>query len=123
MLNSYKELTGHCEYPFAGRIGSGFKVDAPLAHDGLQKSMRELCKSVKLRHLTLGESRTTIKTLLGPCKIDKHIKNILHSHGHMDVADINYDKFDYFHEKREAMDIWNDLLEKILEENKPLGMR
>lgn len=122
-INAMREITGHCEFPFAGRIGSGVRINAPLAYDGMQKSMKVLCKAAKLRHMTLGESRTTIKTLLGPHPIEKHIKNILHSHGSMDVADTNYDKFDYFHQKREALDIWNDLLEKILEEHKPVGRR
>ncbi|WP_419831999.1 hypothetical protein [Endozoicomonas atrinae] len=122
-INALSDLTGHCQFPFAGRIGSGFRQDAPLAYDGLQKSMKHLCKASSLRHLSLGESRTTIKTMLGPQPIEKHIKNILHSHGNMDVADINYDKFDYFHEKRKALDIWNNVLEKILDEHKPVLRR
>lgn len=122
-IKAVQEITGHCDYPFAGRIGAGRKLDQPLTEARMYAAMGELCSQIGLRHLTLGATRTTIKTLLGPTGIDKHIKNMLHGHGLMDVADKNYDKYDYFDEKIKAMDIWNDLLEKILEENKPLGMR
>ncbi|WP_066017841.1 tyrosine-type recombinase/integrase [Endozoicomonas atrinae] len=122
-LLDLQQITGHCDFPFPSRKGAGFLTDKPMGHEVYTKHMKRICDGLDIRLLSLGETRTTIKTMLGPYKIPKHIKNLLHGHGKMDVADIYYDKFDYLEEKSEVMNLWNGVLEEILEEHKPVWVR
>ncbi|WP_066016179.1 tyrosine-type recombinase/integrase [Endozoicomonas atrinae] len=115
-LTELKDITGHCVYPFPGRVGSGVRTDTYMDHSRMNRPMQVLCERIGIQKRTLGETRTTIKTMLGVYEeLDKHTKNLLHGHGSMDTSDINYDKFLYFQQKRKAMDLWNDGLERMLE--------
>ena len=50
------------------------------------------------------------------CKagISKEIRDKLQNHSLQDVSNLYYDRYDYFKEKRIAMNIWNDYLLKII---------
>ena len=114
-IYSLWEHTRHCAYPFAGRVGNGLTVDSYMRNDALDRPMNRISAAAGLRKLRLGELRGTAKTMLGPYRIPKHIKNLIHGHGTMDVADTHYDQFDYFDEKAEALETWSNVLKRITE--------
>ena len=58
-IEALRDITGHCDYPFAGRIGSGLNPHAPLASRRLNSVMTQICKETNIRNITLGATRTT----------------------------------------------------------------
>jgi len=86
----------------------------PLKPDGFSQAIARLLGRVDIDKFVPKDLRRTFKTLTGKAGISKEIRDRLQNHALKDVSSLHYDKYDYLKEKREAMSIWNDYFEKIL---------
>jgi integrase len=86
----------------------------PLKTDGFSQSLSRLLDKVAIDKFVPRDLRRTFKTLTGKAGITKDIRDRLQNHALQDVSSLHYDMYDYLHEKRAAMVIWNDFLNKIL---------
>jgi integrase len=62
----------------------------------------------------LGDIRRTVETELGRLRIPKEIKAQLLSHGQGGVQSRHYDRYLYFSEKFEALTLWGEFLDSVL---------
>ena len=85
-----------------------------LKTDGFSQSLSRLLDKVTIDKFVPRDLRRTFKTLTGKAGITKDIRDRLQNHALHDVSSLHYDMYDYLHEKRAAMVIWNDFLNKIL---------
>jgi integrase len=85
-----------------------------LKTDGFSQSLSRLLDKVTIDKFVPRDLRRTFKTLTGKAGITKDIRDRLQNHALQDVSSLHYDMYDYLHEKRAAMVIWNDFLNKIL---------
>jgi integrase len=58
--------------------------------------------------------RRSVKTGLTSNKVNKVDADRVHNHARNDVSSKHYDMYEYFDEKKEVLDKWNDLLEEAL---------
>lgn len=58
--------------------------------------------------------RRTFKTLTGAAGLSKDIRDRLQNHADKDVSSKHYDRYEYMAEKRAAMLVWSDYLDRIL---------
>lgn len=54
--------------------------------------------------------RRTVKTLQGELQISKSIRDILMNHSKNDVSSKHYDRYDFYKEKKEALELWEKRL-------------
>lgn len=64
---------------------------------------------------TLSDIRRTCKTLMSKAQVDRDSRDMLQQHYKSDVATVHYDRYDYLREKRQAIEIWDKFLTKIVE--------
>ncbi|MFC6670504.1 tyrosine-type recombinase/integrase [Marinobacterium aestuariivivens] len=65
-----------------------------------------LRSGVDVEHFTARDIRRTVKTLMGKAGISKEIRDHLQNHAVSDVSGKHYDRYDYWREKRAAMQKW-----------------
>lgn len=65
-------------------------------------------------HFAPRDLRRTCKTLMGACKINKETRDKLQNHALQDVSTRHYDRYDYFDEKLEALEVWDRRLKELL---------
>ncbi|WP_438768072.1 tyrosine-type recombinase/integrase [Kushneria sp. TE3] len=71
-------------------------------------------KQFQANQWTIRDIRRTAKTVLGELGVPKHTRDLLHGHVMNDVSSRHYDRYDYLKEKREAIKIWDDWLEGVI---------
>lgn len=86
----------------------------PMRTDSFSQATTRLCQQISMRHFTPRDLRTTFKTLAGKAGINKDIRDRIQNHAFTDVSSKHYDRYDYLSEKRHAMAIWNDCLNRII---------
>lgn len=68
--------------------------------------------------------RRTWKTLAGDAGLSKEIRDRLQNHSISDISTRHYDRYNMIREKREAMDVWNDYVVRMLEKHTaPVSVR
>lgn len=67
-----------------------------------------------IEHFTARDFRRTVKTLMGKAGISKEMRDRLQNHALSDVSSRHYDRYDYWEEKKEAMQIWESWLNDCL---------
>lgn len=87
----------------------------PMRTDGFSQATTRLCQQVEMKHFTPRDLRTTFKTLAGKAGINKDIRDRIQNHAFTDVSSKHYDQYDYLSEKRHAMTIWDDYLNRIID--------
>jgi integrase len=109
ILQEAKKLNLHSHYCFPSQNGETF-----LPTDGFSQSLSRLLKNSELKVFIPRDIRRTVKTLMGKCGLSKAIRDRLQNHALTDVSSRHYDKYDYLDEKRKAMKVWGEYLEKII---------
>lgn len=70
-------------------------------------------------HVTNRDMRRTFKTLAGKAGLTKEIRDRLQNHTLQDVSSKSYDRYSYIDEKREAMEIWDAFVRKMITTHTP----
>ena len=120
--NMMKELmmaTGDSVYLFPGKRGRAIAKDIHTSSSSIGHWIRDFTESRKdIRHFTARDIRRTIKTEMGKAGLDKEIRDRLQNHALNDVSSKHYDRYDYLIEKREALEVWHNYLELIINPKK-----
>jgi integrase len=88
----------------------------PLRLDGYSKAITRTCKQFAIDAFTPKDLRTTFKTLAGMAGLSKEMRDRIQNHALSDVSSKHYDRYDYLKEKRHAMIIWNDYLQRVIDD-------
>jgi len=117
-----KEIEG-CEYLFpAMKSNQKFVLDNHTSSTTIAKHIRDyLADQEKVEKFIPRDIRRTVKTLMGKAGIDKAIRDRVQNHSLQDVSSKHYDRYDYLPEKRQALKVWNDYLELILNPDKKVS--
>ena len=119
VIQEIKKQTGNCEYLFPASNNAGFIKDKHVFNTTISKIIREFCNdNKKLQKFLARDIRRTVKTLMGKAGIDKAIRDRIQNHALQDVSSKHYDRYDYLPEKRQAMKVWNDYLNLIINPEK-----
>jgi len=122
VIEEMKEITGDYEYLFAARNGETFKEDKHIVNHTIARTLREYCAGhKKVKKFIPRDIRRTVKTLMGKAGIDKAIRDRIQNHALQDVSSKHYDRYDYLPEKRQALKVWNNYLELILNPDKKVS--
>jgi integrase len=76
----------------------------------LSRATQGLCDDLDVPRFVPRDLRRTAKTLMGEAGIDKSIRDRLQNHSFHDVSSKHYDRYDYFAEKRAAVEQWDQYL-------------
>jgi len=109
LIKQAKQLAGDSEYLFPNRKG-----DAPMAYRSLNQAIRRFCDRTGFEVFVTKDLRRTFKTLTGGCGLSLEIRNRLQGHAFQDIGSRNYDRFGYWEQKQEAMQVWAESLEAML---------
>jgi len=97
-----------------GLLFPGLKSKSPIRTDSLGQALRRFCAGYDGVSFTARDLRRTVKTLMGWLRVPKEDRDRLQGHAMTDVSSKHYDRYDYLAEKREAMNIWEDYLKKVI---------
>jgi len=114
-----KEIEG-CEYLFpAIKSNQKFVSDNHTSSTTIAKHIRGyLVDQKKVEKFIPRDIRRTVKTLMGKAGIDKAIRDRVQNHSLQDVSSKHYDRYDYLPEKKQALKVWNDYLDLIINPRK-----
>lgn len=87
--------------------------DKPLNWQSLTKALARMLKTTELSHFSPRDIRSTVKTHMARIKILKEIRDRIQNHALNDVASKHYDRHDYFDEKLDGLQRWQNELLKI----------
>ncbi|WP_341495994.1 integrase arm-type DNA-binding domain-containing protein [Photobacterium damselae subsp. damselae] len=107
-MQLFRELyswNGNSEYLFPRLTQSGH-----LEASYFSKVIRKYCLATDFPKFVPRDIRRTVKTLMGQAKIDKSIRDRLQNHALNDVSSKHYDRYDYFDEKKKALEVWEEYL-------------
>lgn len=77
-----------------------------------------------IEHFVPRDFRRTCKTLMGEIGISKALRDRLQNHALNDVSSKHYDRYDYLVEKRQALELWENQLNRMnAEESNIVNMR
>lgn len=103
-LKVMNEISSTSAYPFGGKVEG-----SSLHTNSLSRAVTKLYG----RHadkfngpFTLRDIRRTCKTLMGVAKLSKELKDRIQGHAFGDVSSKHYDRYDYFDEKKHALQRW-----------------
>ncbi len=114
-LKALQKITGESEYLFPAARGA----DGPMRTDSLGYAIRRFCKDGKFEKFTSRDLRRTAKTLMGKAGISKETRDRLQNHKLSDTSSKHYDRYDYLVEKRQAVAVWESMLNAMIEGKKP----
>jgi len=119
VIEDMKEITGDYEYLFPSSHKGTFKDGKHICSTTISKVIREYTtEHKKVRKFIARDIRRTVKTLMGKAGIDKAIRDRVQNHSLQDVSSKHYDRYDYLREKRQALKVWNDYLDLIINPSK-----
>jgi len=116
VIGQMKESTGDYEYLFPASYKGKYIEGKHIHSSTIAESIREYCyQNKKVQKFLTRDIRRTWKTLGGKAGIDKATRDLVQNHALHDISTKHYDRYDYLPEKKQAMNIWNDYLELILD--------
>jgi len=119
VIEEMNEITGDYEYMFPTSYDGVFKEGKHISGHNIARMIREYCAGhEKVKKFIPRDIRRTVKTLTGKAGIDKAIRDRVQNHALQDVSSKHYDRYDYLPEKRQALKVWNDYLELIINPDK-----
>jgi len=121
LLEQLRKLSGDSEYLFPHHSNDKKKrEDKPRGPDALNQAIKRFCipygKSQRepFELFTGRDMRRTWKSLAGQVGLPKEIRDRIQGHAFGDVASQHYDRYDYWTEKRTAMEKWCRWLEHLV---------
>jgi len=119
VIQEMKKGTGDYEYLFPASNRGGLIEDKHIFNTTISKVIREYChENKKVQKFLARDIRRTVKTFMGKAGIDKAIRDRVQNHSLQDVSSKHYDRYDYLREKRQALIVWNDYLDLIINPDK-----
>jgi integrase len=119
VIQEVKKETIKYSHLFPASNNAGFLNDKHIFSTTISKVIREYCKdNKKVQKFLARDIRRTVKTLMGKAGIDKAIRDRIQNHALQDVSSKHYDRYDYLPEKRQALKVWNDYLDLIINPRK-----
>ncbi len=103
-LKRLSMITADNPYPFSGK-----DIQQSIHTNSLSRAVTKLYSRHKedfAGPFTLRDIRRTCKTLMGVAGISKEIRDRIQGHAFSDVSSKHYDRYDYFKEKKAALDVW-----------------
>lgn len=86
----------------------------PIRLASVSRAVARLCEESGIESFTPRDLRRTCKTRMGELGLSKDIRDRLHNHALTDVSSKHYDRFDYFEQKRKAVEAWDDWLRRMV---------
>jgi len=121
VIEEMKKITGDYEYLFHSSHKGKMKKDKHILNTTISRVIREYStEHKKVRKFLARDIRRTVKTLMGKAGIDKAIRDRVQNHSLHDVSSKHYDRYDYLSEKRQALKVWNDYLDLIINPRKKI---
>lgn len=125
ILEEVRIATGGYPYPFcSGRPSRKSGELTPITLDGLKNVFIRYNKQITEealnagnpapKHFTARDIRRTVKNILIDARVSREHRNLLQSHALTGVDFKNYDRHEHLPEKREAIRLYDALLEKII---------
>lgn len=115
LLQDIKLFSGSNKFLFPHIDGT-----KPKSSDALSQAVYRFCfpqgksKRSPFKKFAPRDLRRTWKTLAGSIGIDLEIRNKIQGHASQDVGSVHYDRYDYFKEKRDAMNSWSTWLSSLI---------
>ncbi len=115
LLEQLRKLSGNSKYLFPQHSDDkkkGEHDDKPRGPDALNQAIKRFCipygnsKREPFKLFTGRDMRRTWKSLAGHVGLSKEIRDRIQGHAFVDVASQHYDRYDYWPEKRAAMEKW-----------------
>jgi integrase len=82
--------------------------------NGVLQLVRRYIKDTGAAPFTPRDLRRTWKTLAGKAGVSKEDRDLIQNHAKGDVSSKHYDHYDYYAEKRAAMDAWGVYFDRII---------
>ncbi len=118
-MKEMKKDTGDYEYLFPASHKGIYRENKSIYVTTISKVIREYCEGhKKVDKFIARDIRRTVKTLMGKAGIDKAIRDRIQNHALLDVSSKHYDRYDYLPEKRQALKVWNDYLDLVINPKK-----
>ena len=93
----------------------GKNSEKPMINNSLSRAVSRFCEREKFKKFTPRDLRRTWKTRAGEIGISKSDRDRVQAHAlRADVSSKNYDRYDYFTEKKAAMDAWCEYLHGLV---------
>lgn len=113
VVRSVPNLGGACVFPKLGAL------DEPMPYATLTRALSRLIADTQeecapLAHASARDVRRTVKTHMARLRIPKEYRDRLQNHALGDVAEVHYDKHDFYREKELALQCWHLELVRIL---------
>ena len=80
----------------------------------LNNAIRRMAKAKNLQRYTPRDIRRTVKSMALKYGIDKQIMDRVQNHARRDVSEAHYVRYGFLREKREALEEWNAILQRII---------
>lgn len=115
VIKEMKKETGDFEYLFPARDTNKYIDNKHANVSTISKVILNYCKNhKKVDKFITKDIRRTVKTLMGKAGIDKAIRDRVQNHALLDVSSKHYDRYDYLPEKKQALKVWNDYLDLVV---------
>jgi len=118
LLKELQGMTGRETYLFPKIRNNPDGTEEPRSHHVLQQTAVRYCTpksgSVPCKRFSPRDLRRTMKTLSRKAGIDKELRDRLQGHTFQDVSSKNYDRYDYWPQKQQAMEQWCQYLETLV---------
>ncbi len=101
-------------YPFASRRGRQSGDEKPMGETAISHAIRRVLPVLNTDPFTSHDLRRTAATHMAAAGVPRLVISKILNHADHEVTAI-YDRHSYDKEKREAMDIWSEKLEKIVD--------
>lgn len=116
LLEQVKTLSGNSHFLFPNEAGNNHR-SAPSLNQGVKRFCLPEGESTRepMKLFAPKACRKTFKTLGAKhAKISKELRDKIQGHADSDVSSRHYDHYDYLDEKRAAMQVWCDWLERVV---------
>lgn len=112
-LETIQKFTSHLNSNYIFPLSKDGK--RPTRTDSLAQAIGYFRKyHPDFKHFTARDLRRTCKTLMGEIGISKEIRDRIQNHALNDVSSKHYDRYDYLNEKRAALSLWEEELNRVL---------
>jgi len=122
VFNIFQELKAwNYEYKWPFTIKGTSQISVQDGSAAVARISEQLSASHNLEPFGLRDIRRTCETMLSRLRVDKETRAHLLSHGRsVGVQSIHYDKYDFFDEKMDALNLWDRHLDRIFSVNDSL---